>query len=83
MLWRVISQTVVRKTDRLAQAAGYVTEETTADLVQVLRRGTGVGLLVALFMGLEGNTTLLVVREGNTYAYRPSGGVGFTLGWTH
>ncbi len=85
VVWRTISQTVTRKTDRLAQAAGYTATENYTGF----GAGPTAGVLWRTplgdsgFIGMEGNTTLLVVKEGSTFAYRPSGGLGFTLGWTH
>ena len=83
--WRTIFQTVQRKTDPLAQAAGYDANRTYT--------GFGAGPIVGIvwrrplgrsgFLGVEGNSGLLVVKEGQRFAYRPSSGVGLVIGWTH
>ena len=83
--WRTIFQTVERKTDPLAQAAGYTADSSytgfgAGPIAGVLWRSP---LGPAGFLGLEGTTGLLIVKEGNRLAYRPSGGAGLILGWTH
>ena len=79
--WRTIFQTVEGKTDPLAQAAGYTTK---SDYI-----GFGTGPTAGLswrtslgrsgYLGIEGQSTLLMVKEGDQFAFRLSGGAGAAL----
>lgn len=85
VVWRTVFQRIENKTSPLARAAGYTA---SADYTGAAGGPTGgltwrASIGPSGFIGVEAQSTVLVLQEGRDTTYRPTFGGGFIFGWTH